>query len=181
VLGQSTWLAGPWLRWDTRAASWLAFVFPQHWWKIGGDGKKTSQTLVQYNFSWNFDSGCSVGSGHLKNPVHSVLRALCHIGVSSTRGLPWAEIDDPMDWISLSKMCFHNLVRQWNKNHSRTTMQFRNSEQVETISASILMNQKVFARPGFPVYRTSFVPFAYNSTPHTARNVSAWRRCVGMS
>ena len=41
---------------------WLAVVFPQHWWKIGGDGKKTSQTLVQYSFSWNFDSGWSVGS-----------------------------------------------------------------------------------------------------------------------
>ena len=35
---------------------------PQHWWKIGGDGKKTNQTLVQYNFSWSFDSGWSVGS-----------------------------------------------------------------------------------------------------------------------
>jgi hypothetical protein len=41
---------------------WLAFVFPQHWWKVAGDGKKTNQTVTQYNFSWNFNSGWSVGS-----------------------------------------------------------------------------------------------------------------------
>jgi len=62
VLGQETWQAGPAVALGYKGGKWLAFVFPQQWWKIGGDGKKTNQTLVQYNFSWNFDSGWSVGS-----------------------------------------------------------------------------------------------------------------------
>ncbi|HJX01300.1 MAG TPA: transporter [Terriglobales bacterium] len=62
ALGQDTWQAGPAVALGYTGKKWLAFTFPQHWWKIGGDGKKTSQTLVQYSFSWNFDSGWSVGS-----------------------------------------------------------------------------------------------------------------------
>jgi hypothetical protein len=62
VLGQSTWQAGPTAALGYKGAKWIAFAFPQQWWKIGGDGKKTNQTLVQYNFTWSFDSGWSVGS-----------------------------------------------------------------------------------------------------------------------
>ena len=62
VLGQNTWQAGPTLALGYKGNKWLAFVFPQHWWKIGGNGRKTNQTNVQYNFSWNFDSGWSVGT-----------------------------------------------------------------------------------------------------------------------
>jgi hypothetical protein len=62
VLGQDTWQAGPTLALGYKGNKWLAFVFPQHWWKIGGEGRKTNQTNVQYNFSWNFDSGWSVGT-----------------------------------------------------------------------------------------------------------------------
>ena len=62
VLGQATWQAGPAVALGYTGKKWLAVAFPQHWWKIGGDGKKTSQTLVQYAFSWNFDSGWSVGT-----------------------------------------------------------------------------------------------------------------------
>ncbi len=62
VLGQQTWQAGPAVALGYQGSKWLAFVFPQHWWKIGGDGKKTNQTSVQYNFNWNFDSGWSLGS-----------------------------------------------------------------------------------------------------------------------
>jgi hypothetical protein len=62
TLGQQTWQAGPTVALGYMGDKWLAFVFPQHWWKIGGDGQKTNQTLVQYNFSWNFQSGWSVGS-----------------------------------------------------------------------------------------------------------------------
>jgi hypothetical protein len=62
VLGQDTWQAGPAVALGYKGGKWLAFVFPQHWWKIGGRGTKTNQTLVQYNFGWNFDNGWSVGS-----------------------------------------------------------------------------------------------------------------------
>jgi hypothetical protein len=62
VLGQQTWQAGPAVALGYKGSKWLAFAFPQHWWKVGGSGQKTNQTLVQYNFSWNFDSGWSVGS-----------------------------------------------------------------------------------------------------------------------
>ena len=62
VLGQDTWQAGPTIALGYKGDKWIAFAFPQHWWKIGGDGKKTNQTLVQYNFTWSFDSGWSVGS-----------------------------------------------------------------------------------------------------------------------
>ena len=68
VLGQDTWQAGPTMAVGYKGAKWITYVFPQHWWKIGGDGKKTNQTLVQYNFNWSFDSGWSVGS----NPNFSV-------------------------------------------------------------------------------------------------------------
>lgn len=68
VLGQNTWQAGPTIALGYKGPKWIAYVFPQHWWKIGGDGKKTNQTLVQYNFAWSFDSGWSVGS----NPSFSV-------------------------------------------------------------------------------------------------------------
>jgi hypothetical protein len=62
VLGQDNWQAGPTAALGYKGAKWIAFAFPQQWWKIGGDGKKTNQTLVQYNFTWSFDSGWSVGS-----------------------------------------------------------------------------------------------------------------------
>lgn len=62
VLGQDTWQAGPTVALGYTGGKWLAFVFPQQWWKVRGDGKKTNQTVVQYNFGWNFDSGWSVGS-----------------------------------------------------------------------------------------------------------------------
>jgi hypothetical protein len=62
VLGQDTWQAGPTVAVGYKADKWIAFAFPQHWWKIGGDGKKTNQTLVQYNFTRSFDNGWSVGS-----------------------------------------------------------------------------------------------------------------------
>lgn len=62
VLGQDNWQAGPTVALGYKGAKWIAFAFPQHWWKIGGDGKKTNQTLVQYAFSWNFDNGWSVGT-----------------------------------------------------------------------------------------------------------------------
>ena len=68
VLGQNTWQAGPTIAIGYKGPKWIAYVFPQHWWKIGGDGKKTNQTLVQYNFAWSFDRGWSVGS----NPSFSV-------------------------------------------------------------------------------------------------------------
>jgi hypothetical protein len=51
VLGQDAWQAGPSVALGYKGNKWL-----------GGDGKKTNQTFVQYNFSWNFDSGWSVGS-----------------------------------------------------------------------------------------------------------------------
>jgi hypothetical protein len=68
VLGQHTWQAGPTMALGYKGNKWIAFAFPQHWWKIGGDGKKTNQTLVQYGFTWSFDSGWSVGT----NPNFSV-------------------------------------------------------------------------------------------------------------
>jgi hypothetical protein len=62
ALGQDTWQAGPTVALGYKGDKWLAFVFPQHWWKVGGSGRKTNQTLVQYNFSWNFDNGWSLGT-----------------------------------------------------------------------------------------------------------------------
>jgi hypothetical protein len=62
VLGQGTWQAGPTVALGYTGGKWLAFVFPQQWWKIGGDGKKTNQTAVQYDFGWNFDNGWSLGT-----------------------------------------------------------------------------------------------------------------------
>ena len=61
-LGQDTWQAGPAVALGYSGSKWLGFVFPQHWWKVGGDGKKTNQTTVLYNFNWNFNSGWSVGT-----------------------------------------------------------------------------------------------------------------------
>jgi hypothetical protein len=62
ALGQHTWQAGPTMALGYKGNNWIAFAFPQHWWKIGGDGKKTNQTLVQYGFTRSFDSGWSVGT-----------------------------------------------------------------------------------------------------------------------
>ena len=68
VLGQDNWQAGPTVAFGYKGPKWIAFAFPQHWWKIGGDGRKTDQTLVQYAFNWSFDNGWSVGT----NPNFSV-------------------------------------------------------------------------------------------------------------
>jgi hypothetical protein len=62
VLGQDTWQAGPTVALGYKGPKWIAFAFPQHWWKVGGDGKETNQTLVQYNFTWSYDNGWSVGT-----------------------------------------------------------------------------------------------------------------------
>jgi hypothetical protein len=62
VLGQKTWQLGPDVGVVLSGKHYLAFVFPQQWFKIGGDGSKTNQLSAIYDFDYFFKNGWSVGT-----------------------------------------------------------------------------------------------------------------------
>jgi hypothetical protein len=62
LLGQQTWQAGPDVGIVVSGKHYLAFVFPQQWFKIGGDGAKTNQLSAIYDFTYFLKNGWSVGT-----------------------------------------------------------------------------------------------------------------------
>ena len=62
-LGQKKWQFGPFSIFGYRGAHFLAYVFSQQWFSIGGNGKKpTSQMSTTYSLAYFFKSGWTVGT-----------------------------------------------------------------------------------------------------------------------
>jgi hypothetical protein len=68
VLGQNKWQFGPTVAVGYLGKHFIAYVFPQQWFSIGGNGRRTSQMSAYYSFVYFLASGWSVGT----NPNMSV-------------------------------------------------------------------------------------------------------------
>ena len=62
LLGQHTWQLGPDLGVVWSGKHFIAFVFPQQWFKIGGGGAKTNQLSTLWDFTYFFENGWSIGT-----------------------------------------------------------------------------------------------------------------------
>jgi hypothetical protein len=62
LLGQHTWQLGPDLGAVWSGKHFIAFVFPQQWFKIGGGGGKTNQLNTLWDFTYFFKNGWSIGT-----------------------------------------------------------------------------------------------------------------------
>jgi len=62
MLGQNKWQFGPTAALGYLGRNFIAYVFPQQWFSIGGDGRKTSQMSTQYAFVYFFSNGWSIGT-----------------------------------------------------------------------------------------------------------------------
>lgn len=62
LLGQHTWQLGPDLGVVLSGKHFLAFAFPQQWFKIGGGGPKTNQLNTIWGFTYFFKNGWSIGT-----------------------------------------------------------------------------------------------------------------------
>jgi hypothetical protein len=62
LLGQQVWQLGPDVGIVWLGKHFIAYVFPQQWFKIGGDGAKTNQLSTIYDFTYFFKNGWNVGT-----------------------------------------------------------------------------------------------------------------------
>jgi hypothetical protein len=62
LLGQHTWQLGPDLGVVWSGKHFIAFVFPQQWFKIGGGGAKTNQLSTLWDFTYFFKNGWSIAT-----------------------------------------------------------------------------------------------------------------------
>jgi hypothetical protein len=62
LLGQHTWQLGPDVGVVWLGKHFVAFAFPQQWFKIGGAGPKTNQLSALWDFTYFFKSGWNVGA-----------------------------------------------------------------------------------------------------------------------
>ena len=61
-LGQSNWQGGPTAALGYVGEHFIAYIFPQQWFKIGGDGQTTKQLDAQYAFVYFLRNGWSIGT-----------------------------------------------------------------------------------------------------------------------
>jgi len=62
LLGQHTWQLGPDFGVVLSGKQFIAFAFPQQWFKIGGGGAKTNQLNTIWDFTYFFKNGWSIGT-----------------------------------------------------------------------------------------------------------------------
>jgi hypothetical protein len=62
LLGQDKWQFGPTVAVGYLGKHFIAYVFPQQWFSIGGNGQKTNQMSTYYSFVYFFSNGWSVGT-----------------------------------------------------------------------------------------------------------------------
>jgi hypothetical protein len=62
LLGQNTWQVGPAAAIGYQGKNFITYVFPQQWFSVGGDGRKTSHMLLYYAFVHVYSNGWSVGT-----------------------------------------------------------------------------------------------------------------------
>jgi hypothetical protein len=62
LIGQQTWQLGPDLGVVWSGKNFIAAIFNQQWFKIGGSGAKTNQLSTLWTFTYFFKNGWSVGT-----------------------------------------------------------------------------------------------------------------------
>ena len=62
LLGQHTWQLGPDVGIVWLGSHFIAYAFPQQWFKIGGSGAKTNQLNALLDFTYFFRNGWSIGT-----------------------------------------------------------------------------------------------------------------------
>ena len=62
LIGQHTWQLGPDVGAVWLGKHFIAYAFPQQWFKIGGSGPKTNQLSALLDFTYFFKSGWSIGT-----------------------------------------------------------------------------------------------------------------------
>ena len=62
LLGQNTFQVGPAAAFGYQGKDFITYVFPQQWFSVGGDGRKTSHMLLYYAFVHVYSNGWSVGT-----------------------------------------------------------------------------------------------------------------------
>jgi len=68
LIGQNKWQVGPAAAVGYQGKNFITYVFPQQWFSVGGDGRKTSHMLLYYAFVHVYSNGWSLGT----NPAMSV-------------------------------------------------------------------------------------------------------------
>jgi hypothetical protein len=68
LIGQNKWQIGPAAALGYEGKDFITYVFPQQWFSVGGDGRKTSHMLLYYAFVHVYQNGWSVGT----NPAMTV-------------------------------------------------------------------------------------------------------------
>jgi hypothetical protein len=68
LIGENKWQVGPAAAVGYQGKNFITYVFPQQWFSVGGDGRKTSHMLLYYAFVHVYSNGWSVGT----NPSISV-------------------------------------------------------------------------------------------------------------
>jgi hypothetical protein len=61
-LGQHTWQGGPNVGVVCLGKNFIAYAFPQQWFKIGGSGPKTNQLSLLWDFTYFLKEGWSIGT-----------------------------------------------------------------------------------------------------------------------
>jgi hypothetical protein len=61
-LGQDTWQVGPAAAVGYMGKNFVTYVFPQQWFSVGGDGRKTRQMSLIYAFVYALPRGWTVGT-----------------------------------------------------------------------------------------------------------------------
>jgi len=62
LIGQRTWQLGPDVGAVWLGKHFIAYAFPQQWFKIGGSGPKTNQLSALLDFTYFFKSGWNIGT-----------------------------------------------------------------------------------------------------------------------
>jgi hypothetical protein len=68
LVGQNKWQVGPAAAVGYQGKNFITYVFPQQWFSVGGNGRRTNHMLLYYAFVYVFSNGWSVGT----NPSMSV-------------------------------------------------------------------------------------------------------------
>ena len=61
-IGQNNWQVGPAASVGYMGKNFITYVFPQQWFSVGGNGRRTRQMLLYYAFVYVFPNGWSVGT-----------------------------------------------------------------------------------------------------------------------
>jgi hypothetical protein len=62
LIGQDKWQVGPAAAAGYKGKNFITYVFPQQWFSVGGNGRRTSHMLLYYAFVWVYSNGWSVGT-----------------------------------------------------------------------------------------------------------------------